>query len=84
MPDPSSLDPKWGQPDGTHDPWVLAHFQALESDSMEVPYWHDLVEWNGHIYKDGYLEIPNKPGLGVELNEHVCRKHLAEGSGYFE
>lgn len=28
------LDPKWGQPDATHDPWVLAHFQALESDVL--------------------------------------------------
>ncbi len=34
MPDSTSLDPKWGQPDGTHDPWVLAHFQALESDVL--------------------------------------------------
>ena len=32
MPDTTSLDPKWGKPDGTHDPFVLAHFQALESD----------------------------------------------------
>jgi len=34
MPDPTSPDPKWGQPDGTHDPWVLAHFQALKSDVL--------------------------------------------------
>jgi hypothetical protein len=34
MTDSTSLDPKWGQPDGTHDPWVLAHFQALESDVL--------------------------------------------------
>jgi len=34
MPDPTSLDPKWGQPDGTHDPRVLSHFQALESDVL--------------------------------------------------
>ena len=34
MPDHTSLDPKWGQPDGTHDPWVLAHFQPLESDIL--------------------------------------------------
>lgn len=34
MPDTTSLDPKWGQPDGTHDPWVLAHFQALEADVL--------------------------------------------------
>jgi hypothetical protein len=34
MEDTTSLDPKWGQPDGTHDPWVLAHFQALETDVL--------------------------------------------------
>lgn len=28
------LNPKWGKPDATHDPWVLAHFQALESDVL--------------------------------------------------
>jgi len=34
MTEPTTLDPKWGQPDGTHDPWVLAHFQALDSDVL--------------------------------------------------
>ena len=34
MSDPISLDPKWGKPDGTHDPWVLAHFHPLESDVL--------------------------------------------------
>jgi len=34
MLDSKSLDPKWGQPDATHDPFVLAHFQALESDVL--------------------------------------------------
>jgi hypothetical protein len=34
MTDSTSLDPKWGQPDGTHDPWVLAHFQPLETDVL--------------------------------------------------
>ena len=57
---------------------------ALESDSVELPYWQDLVQWNGPFYRDGYLEVPNKPGLGVELNEAVCRKHLAGGSGFFD
>lgn len=34
MLDSKSVDPKWGQPDATHDPFVLAHFQALESDVL--------------------------------------------------
>jgi aryl sulfotransferase len=28
------IDPRWGQPDATHDPWVLAHFQARASDVL--------------------------------------------------
>ena len=34
MSDTALLDPKWGRPDGTHDPWLLAHFQAVESDVL--------------------------------------------------
>ena len=26
-------------------------------------------------YKDGYITIPDKPGLGIEINEEECLKH---------
>ena len=29
-------------------------------------------------YKDGYVTIPDKPGLGIELNEEECLKHPYE------
>ncbi len=67
-----------------HACMAIRSFLGLESDSVELPYWQDIVQHDGPLYKDGYLEIPNKPGLGIELNEAVCRKHLAEGSGFFE
>jgi len=63
---------------------AIRSFVALESDSVEIPDWQHVVQWDGPLYKDGYLEIPNKPGLGIELNEDVCRKHLAPGSRLFE
>lgn len=63
---------------------AIRSFLGLESDSVELPYWQDIIQRDGPVYKDGYLEIPNKPGLGIELNEAVCRKHLSEGSGFFE
>ena len=59
-------------------------FVTLESDSVELPHWQDIVQHDGSFYKGGYLEMPNKPGLGIELNDEVCRRYLAEGSGYFE
>jgi len=67
-----------------HACMAIKSFLALESDSVELPYWQDIIQRDEPIYKDGYLEIPNKPGLGIELNEDVCRKHLAEGFGFFE
>jgi len=63
---------------------AIRSFVSLESDSVELPHWQDIIQRDGPLYKDGYLELPNKPGLGVELNEEVCRRHLAAGSGYFE
>jgi galactonate dehydratase len=26
-------------------------------------------------YHDGYIDIPDKPGLGIELNEEECLKY---------
>ena len=67
-----------------HACMAIRSFLALESDSVELAHWQDIIERDGPIYKDGYLEIPNKPGLGIKLNDEVCRKHLAPGSTYFE
>ena len=25
---------------------------------------------------DGYVDVPDKPGLGIDLNEDVIREHL--------
>ena len=63
---------------------AIASCISLESDSVELPHWQNLVVNDGSFYKEGYLEIPDQPGLGIELNEDVVREHLDEGSGYFE
>ena len=39
------------------------------------------VEWRKDVtnekleYKDGYITIPDQPGLGIEINEEECLKH---------
>jgi len=59
-------------------------FVALESDSIEIPWWKDMiVNDGGKFYPGGYLALPNKPGIGIELNEEVCKRHLAPGSAWF-
>lgn len=57
------------------------HFLAANenTDMMEYskstsPLFTDLVE-NLIEFKDGYVEVPNSPGLGIKLNEDVIEKY---------
>jgi len=58
---------------------------AVEFHSVAVPWWEDLVKGlSKPIIKNGYIDVPETPGLGIELDEKTVRKHLAEGENYFE
>jgi hypothetical protein len=37
-----------------------------------------------YMSDDGYVIVPDAPGLGIDLNEDAVREHLVDGSGYFE
>ncbi|MGA2196410.1 MAG: mandelate racemase/muconate lactonizing enzyme family protein [Bryobacteraceae bacterium] len=60
------------------------NFLAMENHSIEVPWWGDLVSGvDKPIVDKGFIPVPEKPGLGVELNDDFVKQHLAE-PGYFE
>jgi L-alanine-DL-glutamate epimerase-like enolase superfamily enzyme len=60
------------------------NFLVLENHSVDVPWWSDLVEGvEKPIVKKGFITVPDKPGLGITLNEAVVKQHLLE-PGYFE
>jgi hypothetical protein len=49
-----------------------------------LTWWQQLVTGVPQPFiKDGYVRVPDTPGLGVELNEPVVREHL-RNPGYFE
>jgi L-alanine-DL-glutamate epimerase-like enolase superfamily enzyme len=62
------------------------NFLALEHHSLDVPWWSSLVQEgvSKSIVQRGFIDVPDRPGLGVSLNEDVVRQHLAPGTGYFE
>jgi L-alanine-DL-glutamate epimerase-like enolase superfamily enzyme len=62
------------------------NFLALENHSLDVRWWSSLVQeyTKDLIVNHGWIEVPDRPGLGVTLNEDVVRQHLAPGTGYFE
>ncbi len=58
---------------------------------MELPYHANQVEWRWDLaisdeplIQDNVFVLPDKPGLGVELNEEVAREHLMPGYSYFD
>ena len=62
------------------------NFFALENHSVDVEWWDDLVTgFDGKIIQNGYITVPETPGLGVDINEEVFKEHLwSKDRGYFE
>ncbi|MCL6444638.1 MAG: mandelate racemase/muconate lactonizing enzyme family protein [Alicyclobacillus sp.] len=61
-----------------HSVAATNNFIALEYHSVDVPWWDDLVEGLPKpIVNNGYIEVPDKPGLGIEaLNDEVIKEHI--------
>ena len=60
------------------------NFVALEHHSVDVEYWASLVKTKKPMIEKGFANVPDTPGLGIELNEEVVKKHLdPENPTYF-
>ena len=53
---------------------VCPNFEILEIMYSDVE-WRKDVTNEDLKYEDGYIYIPDKPGLGIEINEEECDKH---------
>ncbi|HOX75342.1 MAG TPA: mandelate racemase/muconate lactonizing enzyme family protein, partial [Bacteroidales bacterium] len=63
------------------------NFLALEHHSVDTPYYNNLVKMTGSkpMFENGFVYVPlDAPGLGIELNEEECKKHMPKGAGWFE
>ena len=72
-----------GSPIGTmamvHTAATIRDFISLENQALEIPWWADLVDGvEKPIIRNGHIRVPEKPGLGVELNDEVAQKYLRE------
>jgi galactonate dehydratase len=53
---------------------TVPNFLILEYEADDVPWRNEIVS-EALAVKDGFLEIPTKPGLGVDLNEEAIAAH---------
>ncbi|QLG28964.1 mandelate racemase/muconate lactonizing enzyme family protein [Halorarum halophilum] len=68
---------------GAHVSAAIPNFIAMEWHSRDVPWWNDMVARTGEsgpILEEGYINVPEGPGLGVELNRDLCEQYLTDGS----
>lgn len=57
---------------------------AFEYPARFEPFWYDITEgFDGVPVKDGLIEVPDRPGLGVNLLPKEAKKYLTEGDSDF-
>jgi L-alanine-DL-glutamate epimerase-like enolase superfamily enzyme len=73
-----------------HCACTIHDFVCMENHAMDMPWWDDLVTGiDKPLIRDGCYTVPDKPGLGIELNDDVVKQYLRDPKyiykgGYFE
>ena len=56
---------------------AIPSFVALENHALDLPFWNNLVTGlPENLIEDGYAPVPEKPGLGVDLNYEGIEENL--------
>src|SRR5205807_1220255 len=56
---------------------------------IQESFWDAFPEWKRRLVRGqgkveaGYVEVPNKPGIGVDVDESVFQEQKASGQEYF-
>ena len=66
-----------------HAAAAIKQLLAVEFHAIGVPWWADLVD-EGPLFEAGRAPVPDRPGLGVTLNEAVVREHARDVGDFFE
>ncbi|MFC7221633.1 mandelate racemase/muconate lactonizing enzyme family protein [Halalkalicoccus sp. GCM10025322] len=65
-----------------HVATAIPNSLAVEYHSYQLGWWEDLVEES--VIEDGYIEIPEKPGLGLTLDLDTVEEHMVSGEELFD
>jgi L-alanine-DL-glutamate epimerase-like enolase superfamily enzyme len=62
----------------------IPNFLALEWHAASVPFFDDLVTLGRPLIENGYVALPDGPGIGAEPNLDACRRYARPGEPFFE
>jgi L-alanine-DL-glutamate epimerase-like enolase superfamily enzyme len=61
----------------------IRDYISLETITGEGEWMDQVLLLDGPYIKDGFIQVTDKPGLGIELNPDVVRAHLATGETWW-
>jgi L-alanine-DL-glutamate epimerase-like enolase superfamily enzyme len=60
------------------------NFLVMEHHNIDDEWYDTVVDGvEKPLVQDGYVKVPESPGLGIELNEEAIREHLEKEEEYF-
>ncbi len=74
---------KFSRPQGRRHPASISNFVALEWHAASVPFFDELVTLGRPLIADGYVALPDGPGIGAELDVEVARRYARPGTPFF-
>jgi L-alanine-DL-glutamate epimerase-like enolase superfamily enzyme len=66
--------------------WAAASRDFLAAETLigRGNWMDDVIVHDGPVVRDGHIAVPEKPGLGIQLNADVVKANLAKGERYWE
>ena len=62
---------------------AVRDYTACETVLGRGGWMDEVLVLAGRPIRDGFIEVPDKPGLGLELNPEVVKAHLAPGETWW-
>jgi L-alanine-DL-glutamate epimerase-like enolase superfamily enzyme len=62
----------------TIPPGVFLTYEYYRIPERPNPLANDIVKRPIERFKDGFMELPDRPGLGIELKEELVGKYLVK------
>ena len=62
---------------------TVPNFLVLEFHWLHRNYWSTIIQEKVDIIKDGYIQLSDRPGIGVELDEEIGQRYQFAGTKWF-
>ena len=62
----------------------IPNFLALEWHAASVPFFDELATLDEPVIADGYVTLPDAPGIGAELELEAARRYARPGEPFFD